>query len=623
MQVAFLPPTSAAPLPGAATPAPTQPEPGADDASFAALLDSSAGQSAGEDGIPTSKPGGRATPGGDTPAEEVDIADLGLLAGLCPPMPMSAPVPTLLSAGATAGVPVEASVADSGVPTGEVVADGRTAVPELGQAAPEAPLARALPSNPKPREAAVPAQSPMINDAPGGTSRAIAPVPGMLPAHAAGGRAVSEAQPGKPFVPEAVSVSPGDSAANAPAGPVVATRTLTQVLCEVARPTGGTAVANPAPSSTDTATPSAQAVPMPGTSDAAGFPVADDGAGLMERPGGSVSATGRGAVETTTATAARAVAGVAEVAPQVEAPAGTGPVAKPSGLARTAPESLEKTGSAAEGDVATRVSRENPAARRTHGVAGEAGTTGHNGQRNFLNVGRQRVGESAPQFGTDVAKEAQPMPANATDLPPATHALSSDEPVVATVGALAESSATGTTRAAAESGPVRSVAAETIRQLQEVAARARETGRNQVDFQVRTSDDESLRVNLRWHDGVVHARFVSESAELQQALSREWALAAPRLAEKGLKFDQPSFEHHERSDHQSSAQDGFSFAQQRHSSRGQERTFELAGAAGRPSTAAPAAARPSTFHSSGTPSPERTAPLSRPATGVTNLRAWA
>jgi len=215
------------------------------------------------------------------------------------------------------------------------------------------------------------------------------------------------------------------------------------------------------------------------------------------------------------------------------------------------------------------------------------------------------------------------MPANATELPPATHALSSDEPVVATVGAATDTSAAGTARVVAETGPARSVAAETIRQLQEVAARARETGRNQVDFQVRTPDDESLRVNLRWHDGVVHARFVSESAELQQALSREWALAAPRLAEKGLKFDQPSFEHHERSDHQSSAQDGFSFAQNRHSSRGQDRSFEFAGPSGGASTAPVAAAHSSIPHGSGAQPPERALPLPRPATGATNLRAWA
>ena len=306
--------------------------------------------------------------------------------------------------------------------------------------------------------------------------------------------------------------------------------------------------------------------------------------------------------------ASRAAAGAADSAPKMEA------------LVETDSEGLPR---ADEAPTSPRSLRENPAARLGHDTREAAVTSERGNQRNFLSVGTQRVGERGPQLGTDVAKGIQPMPANATELPPTANTLSADESAVAPVGAATDLSAAGSARTVAEPGPARAVAVETIRQLQEVAERARDTGRNHVEFQLRTPNDEGLRVNLRWHDGVVHARFVTESTEMQQALSREWIHAAPRLAEKGLKFDQPSFEHHERSDHQSSAQDGHSFAQQRHSSRGQERTFELAGTSGRAASAPSVAARPTTSHSSGTAPLDRTVPLPRPATGVTNLRAWA
>ncbi len=629
MQVAFLPLASAAPMNGAAPSAPSQPEPDAENASFASLLDSSAGQTAGDDGVPTPKPGSRAPAADGTEPEESAAAECGFAAGLCPPMPVPAAVPAPPTTGAAAGAtgapdgPTGASVGDGEAPAAGTNADGRTAATEPGRAAAVSPLVRELSPNPKSGEmgaAAVPVPSPMTNDALEGGPKPGSPAPEMPVPRAAASRAFAEVPAGVAFAPTAGRRESAPAAPKAPAAPVVATRTLAQVLCETARPSSGSIAADMTQLSAGAETPFAQTAPQPGGKNLATSPA---GAAGEETTGRAPGATTTSSPVIPSAASARAVAGTTEVAPEVALPAGTVAVAKSRGSERGAPESPVKTDSATVADGATRLSPENPAARRVHGVADAAVDAGRNGQRNFLNVGRQGVGGQGARLGTDVAKESQPMPANATELPPATHALSSDEPVVATVGAVAESAAAGTARAVADAGPARSVAAETIRQLQEVAARARETGRNQMDFQVRTSDDESLRVNLRWHDGVVHARFVSESAELQQALSREWALAAPRLAEKGLKFDQPSFEHHERPDHQSSAQDGSSFAQQRHSSRGQERDFALAGASGPASAPSSAAARPAPTHASGPQSADRTVPLPRPAAGVTNLRAWA
>ena len=214
------------------------------------------------------------------------------------------------------------------------------------------------------------------------------------------------------------------------------------------------------------------------------------------------------------------------------------------------------------------------------------------------------------------------MSAHTPVLPPAaTSALEIDEPAAATVvGTGAANSSSG--RVVAETIHVRSTAAAVVRETVEAAERAQQTGRNHVELRVQTSDDESLRVHLRWHDGVVHARFVTHSTELQQALSREWDLAAPRMAEKGLKFGEASFEQRDQQG-QSSSQNAFSFDQQRHSSRGQGQAFAHAeeqkftlpsavpavGAARQRSSAASAEAAP--------------APVTTSNTDVRNLRAWA
>jgi len=127
------------------------------------------------------------------------------------------------------------------------------------------------------------------------------------------------------------------------------------------------------------------------------------------------------------------------------------------------------------------------------------------------------------------------------------------------------------TPTAADVGLSRSFAAAAVREVLAAADRmVPATTRTHVELRLQTFDDENVQVHLQWRDGVIQARFVTETPELQQALSREWNGAAPRMADGGLRFAEPKFEQHgqEQSGHpQNNA--AFAFDQQRQS-RGQQ-----------------------------------------------------
>jgi hypothetical protein len=247
---------------------------------------------------------------------------------------------------------------------------------------------------------------------------------------------------------------------------------------------------------------------------------------------------------------------------------------------------------------------------------GQAATT----RQNFLSVDPHGVGESGRRFGMTVAKEAQTMSAHVPVLPtPTASVLEVNEPSVVSL----PGTATVAGRTSLEPVEVRTFAAAAVREAMDLAERAQQAGRNHLDLRLQTGDDESLRVHLRWHDGVVHAKFVTQTNEMQQALSREWDHLAPRMADKGIRFGEASFERHDQSSGQSSTQNASSFEQQRHSSRGQGQTFahaEEQAFAGSSSFVKPAASA-----LRGGVAPAAVSPSSATTASVDarNLRAWA
>lgn len=160
------------------------------------------------------------------------------------------------------------------------------------------------------------------------------------------------------------------------------------------------------------------------------------------------------------------------------------------------------------------------------------------------------------------------MTASAPVLPPADAALDTFE--APAVAAQASGGAVGTAlKQPAEVAATRSFAAAAVREVMDVAEKAQETGRSHVELRLQTKDNENLSIHLNWRDGVVHAKFVTQATDLQRALSREWETLAPRLAERGLRFAEPSFERNgqQTDQHQQPGQSAFSFDQQRQQSR--------------------------------------------------------
>lgn len=211
------------------------------------------------------------------------------------------------------------------------------------------------------------------------------------------------------------------------------------------------------------------------------------------------------------------------------------------------------------------------------------------------------------------------MTAHAPVLPHASSALDVSEP--AAVGSAGNVNHSILTKPHAEAEALRSFAAASVREAMDAAEQAQQTGRNHVELRLQTPDAERLRIHLRWHDGVVHAKFVTQSSDLQQALSREWDLLTPRWAEKGIKFGESTFEKQDQSG-QSANQNAFTHDHQRHSSREQGRAFEpgeeygftfpsvAAVQAGAAKSREPVAALPA-------------APAISPTVDTRNLRAWA
>ena len=272
--------------------------------------------------------------------------------------------------------------------------------------------------------------------------------------------------------------------------------------------------------------------------------------------------------------------------------------------------------------VSQRTSRENLAVTSGRMVKVTSGRAAGTWQRKFLNVDGERVGDGGALVGTDAAKESQPMTAPTQVLPTvAPSSLAASEGMPAAANAAWHASPVAASHAAAPSA-VHAAAVEAVHEAVEAAERAQQTGRNQVELRLPTSNDESLRVHLRLQDGVIHAKFVAPTTELQQALSKEWSLLAPRLAERGVKFGETSFENRDQSG-QPDAQNAFASGQQRQpqhdrnepDERAQQRAFSLSS----PAVSTPVAARRSS-----TAAPVLATASATPTTAeARGLHAWA
>ena len=254
---------------------------------------------------------------------------------------------------------------------------------------------------------------------------------------------------------------------------------------------------------------------------------------------------------------------------------------------------------------------------REGGSAVATGLVAHG--KKAVAVENQRVPGDGFSLGTGIAKEVQTMPAHPPVLPPSSAALDLVEPAVVGVSA-AQSAASAAMKSPAELTALRSHAVELVHETMEQAERAQAAGRNHVELRLPGADGD-LRVHFNWRDGALHTKFVTQDKDLEHALSREWEIAAPKLAARGLKLGETSFENREQSS-QSGAQNASHFEQQRHS-RGQgqpgsEQTPEF--------TLRPSALSRPTASARRTASPAAAAAVARGQSAPTEtrgLRAWA
>lgn len=180
-------------------------------------------------------------------------------------------------------------------------------------------------------------------------------------------------------------------------------------------------------------------------------------------------------------------------------------------------------------------------------------------RKNLQVADEQRVTTSLPRLGTGVAEKVPTMPAHA--LPTTPNELLKDflPTVQVAQGSNSASRANSHETAGAESTQLRSYAASTVKEVVAAAERL-VPPRTTVELRLQAFEQENVRVQLIWREGTIHARFITETPELQQALTHEWANSSGRFAEKGLKFGEATFEqrdHH----HQAS---GNAYSQEQH-----------------------------------------------------------
>ena len=95
----------------------------------------------------------------------------------------------------------------------------------------------------------------------------------------------------------------------------------------------------------------------------------------------------------------------------------------------------------------------------------------------------------------------------------------------------------------------------------------RQSGESQVQLEIPVSDSESVKVRLNLRAGELRSTFITDSAELREALQKAWPEFSQTSRDRGFRFGDPSFQN------AFSQNDSPSQGRQRQTDR--ENTFEL------------------------------------------------
>lgn len=232
------------------------------------------------------------------------------------------------------------------------------------------------------------------------------------------------------------------------------------------------------------------------------------------------------------------------------------------------PEASGDEAESAETSAATvRNAREILAAPTGRGSPMGRSTSSTGGGRNFQSTDKQPVMDAAAASGTRVARTAENMSAQTTAMLAETELSDTSSwenglrPVMELMAAGSERTGGVETSRPTDLGTVRSFAAASVREMLDAVERSREGNHTRFELKLETRDNEEVSVRVQWRDGVVHARFVTQTPALRDALAREWQAVSPTLAEKGIRFAEPTFEQRD-SGGSTQSQSGSSYGQQ-------------------------------------------------------------
>lgn len=246
----------------------------------------------------------------------------------------------------------------------------------------------------------------------------------------------------------------------------------------------------------------------------------------------------------------------------------------------------------------------------------------------FQSTDAQELVRASEQTGTRAAKSGENMSAQTTamlaerKLPDVSSWESGLRPVMELMaGGGGRASGAEATRGT-DLGTVRSFAAASVRELLDAVERSREGTNTRFELKLQTRDNEEVSVRVQWREGVVHAQFVTRTPELRDALAREWQAVSPTLAEKGIRFAEPTFEQRD-SGGSAQSQAGSSFGQQERQSSSSSDTEQGTGESLSFGTRLAAARQRGTSPTAGTISSVVTESAALGTASSGSLRAWA
>ena len=98
------------------------------------------------------------------------------------------------------------------------------------------------------------------------------------------------------------------------------------------------------------------------------------------------------------------------------------------------------------------------------------------------------------------------------------------------------------TRSAAAQKPNETSATSMLRSLGVEIEKFTQSNRSQLQLELPVSESESVKVRLSMRGSELHTVFVTESAELREALQKAWPEFSQSSREKGFRFNDPAFQ---------------------------------------------------------------------------------